>query len=57
MSTADKAFLIIMTIVTIFVFCLISYDLGQANMCEKDADYVWNRDFGKCVKIGKGNFK
>ena len=57
MSTPDKIFLTIMTIVTIFVFCLISYDLGQANMCEKDADYAWNREYSKCVKIGKGAYK
>ena len=57
MSTPDKISLTIMTIVTLFVFYIISYDLGQANMCEKDADYVWNRDFGKCVKIGKGAYK
>lgn len=57
MSTIDKILLAAITASALFAFSLMSYELGQANMCEKDADYVWNRDFGKCVKIGKGSYK
>ena len=53
----DKIFLTMMSIATLLALMFVSYEYGKGKQCETDKDYLWQRDFGKCVKVGKENYK
>ena len=53
----DKIFITIMSIAMFLALMFVSYEYGKGKQCETDPDYLWQRDFGKCVKIGKENIR
>jgi len=57
MSKSDVFLMIIVGIFVLFLGCFISYESGKKVQCELDLDYRYSRDFGTCVKLGKGNLK
>ena len=57
MSTLDKIFMTIMSIAMLAALMFVSYEYGKGKQCETDKDYLWQRDFGKCVRIGAGNYR
>ena len=57
MSTLDKIFLTIMSLAMLAALMFVSYEYGKGKQCETDKDYLWQRDFGKCVRIGAGNYR
>lgn len=53
----DKIFITIMSIAMLAALMFVSYEYGKGKQCEADKDYLWQRDFGKCVKVGKENYR
>lgn len=57
MTTVDKIFLTIMSIAMLLALMFVSYEYGKGKQCETDKEYLWHRDFGKCMKVNRGDYK
>lgn len=57
MSTLDKIFMTMMSLAMLAALMFVSYEYGKGKQCETDKDFLWQRDFGKCVKVGKENIR
>lgn len=53
----DSVIMFLMIIGGIACVAFIGFELGKKKQCELDKDYLYEYDFGKCMKIGARNYK
>lgn len=53
MKAADFIFMAFALLMALFI----SFEMGKKNQCERDANYIYELDYGRCMFVGKDNVK
>lgn len=53
----DRMILIIMSAGFVFTLVFMGYSYGSKEQCEKDRNYLYSFDYGKCVRVGVEKIK
>lgn len=54
---SDVIFAILMVVLLMLLCVFIGYEYRGKVECEKDSDFLYSLDYGRCTHVGKDNYK